>query len=129
MQRKEFILVDGITAGEKEGPMSNSAKKCGVLMAGFNPVEVDVTCSVVMGFDPEKITAIKVARDIKKYPLITGDPRNIEIASDRCNDLQGVYDAFNCSLVPPKGWTGHIEYERSRSAVVGSPTMAMPLRH
>ena len=132
MQRKEFILVDGITAGEKEGPMSNSAKKCGVLIAGFNPVEVDVTCSIVMGFDPEKIAAIKVASDIKKYPLITGDPRNIEIASDRCNDIQGVYDAFNCSLVPPKGWAGHIEYERSPSAVPpvsGSPTMAMPLHH
>lgn len=129
MQRKEFIMVDGITAGEKEGPMSNSAKKCGVLMAGYNPVEVDIACSMAMGFDPERILAIREASDTKKYPIFTGDPRDIEIISDRCKAIDGVYDAFNCALVPPKGWVGHIEYRPVLSPAIESPAMAMPLRH
>lgn len=119
-QRKMLIIVDGIVAGEKEGPMSNTAKKCGMLVAGYNPVEVDIACSLAMGFDPCKLPTIKHALGIRKYPIYDGDPRAIEITSDRCRTLDGVHDAFNCALVPPKGWAGHIEYEKS----LASPTQA-----
>ncbi len=115
-QRKLFILVDGIVAGEKEGPMSNSSKKCGVLLAGFNPVEVDTVCNLVMGFDPHKILTIKHAMNLQKYPIYADDPKRIEIVSDLCKTLEGVYDAYNCALIPPKGWAGHIEYEKVSSA-------------
>ncbi len=110
-QRKMFIVVDGITAGEKEGPMSNAAKKCGVLIAGDNPVEVDAVCSIVMGFDPEKIPTLKCAMDTEKYRLYAGDLTGIQIVSDKCEAFASVYDSYNCALVPPKGWVGHIEYK------------------
>ena len=54
-QRRLFILVDGIVAGEKEGPMTPEPRNCGVLVAGYNPVEVDVVCCSIMGFDYRKI--------------------------------------------------------------------------
>lgn len=121
-QRKMFIVVDGIVAGEKEGPMSNTAKKCGVLAAGYNPVEMDVACSMVMGFDPYKMSTVRHSMGIRKYPLYAGDPHMIEILSDRCKNIDSVYDAFNCALVPPKGWKGHIEYEQ----VAPSSTHPLP---
>jgi len=34
-QRRVFAVVDGIIGGEGDGPMNNSARKCGVLIAGI----------------------------------------------------------------------------------------------
>lgn len=130
-QRKTFILVDGIVAGEGEGPMANSDKKCGVLIAGYNPVEVDIVSTIIMGFDPRKISTIKYALETKKYSLYKGDLAEIKIVSDRCSALDEVYNTFNCSFTPPKTWAGHIEYERSPP--IGSsgnaPAATPQLRH
>lgn len=112
-QRKMFIVVDGIIAGEKEGPMANTAKKCGVLIAGYSPVAVDIVSCTVMGFDYTKIPTIKLAMGSQKYKIFDGDIESIEILADKCHSLEQVYDVFNCKLMPPEGWTGHIEYERN----------------
>lgn len=112
-QRKIFTIVDGIIAGEKEGPMANTAKKCGVLIAGYSPVAVDIVSCTVMGFDYTKIPTIKLAMGSQKYKIFDGDIESIEILADKCHSLEQVYDVFNCKLMPPEGWTGHIEYERN----------------
>lgn len=59
VQRKMFIIVDGIIVGEKEGPLEPSPKKCGLLVGGYNPVAVDLVCSRIIGFDYEKIPTFK----------------------------------------------------------------------
>jgi hypothetical protein len=114
-QRKTFILVDGIIAGEKEGPMSNSAKKCGTLIAGFNPVEVDIVCSVVMGFDYQKIPTIGRAMGQGKRPLFSGTIHDIAVLADNCSGVDGLYQAYPLDICPPKGWKGHIEREGAAS--------------
>ncbi|OPY27127.1 MAG: hypothetical protein A4E28_02147 [Methanocella sp. PtaU1.Bin125] len=110
-QRKLFLLVDGIVAGEKEGPMSPEPKRCGVLAAGFNPVAVDAVCSRIMGFDYLKIPFFRYALNPRKYPLCDGEVEDIEIIADGCDRLSDVYEAFNCALEPPESWKGHIEYQ------------------
>jgi uncharacterized protein (DUF362 family) len=123
-QRRQFILVDGIVAGEKEGPMTPDARRCGVLVAGTNPVEVDAVCSSIMGFDYRKIFTITRALNARRYELFGGRVRDIEVIADRCESIEGVYDFYNCALVPPAGWKGHIEYvpspvaERHETALV-----------
>jgi uncharacterized protein (DUF362 family) len=114
-QRRMFILVDGIVAGEKEGPMKPEARRCGVLIAGLNPVEVDAVCSTVMGFDYRKIPTIQRAKNVSKYPLFDGRVLDIAICADRCATFEGLYGAYNCRICPPAGWKGHIEYEESMS--------------
>ncbi len=54
-QRKLFCVVDGIVAGERTGPLEPSARRCGCLIAGANPVAVDVTTTRLMGLDPRKV--------------------------------------------------------------------------
>ena len=49
--RKRFCVVDGIVAGDGTGPIYADAKPCGVVVAGANPVAVDVACAELMGFD------------------------------------------------------------------------------
>jgi hypothetical protein len=110
-QRKMFIVVDGIIAGEHEGPTRPSPKKCGVLVAGSNPVETDLVCSRIMGFDYRKIPTFKYTMNSGKYRLFDGDPSEIKIFSDRCDSFDRIYDTYDCSFAPPKGWAGHIEYK------------------
>ncbi|MGH9682738.1 MAG: DUF362 domain-containing protein [Candidatus Acidiferrales bacterium] len=59
--RPDFAIVDGITGMEGNGPIQGSAKPCGVLVIGDDPVAVDSTCARVMGLLPEKISHIAQA--------------------------------------------------------------------
>jgi uncharacterized protein (DUF362 family) len=123
-QRKVFTVVDGIVAGEHEGPLIPEPKKCGVLVAGYYPVEVDLVCSRIMGFDYSKMPVFRHTMSDHRYPLYRGEPGNIEIASERCRSFTGVYDAYNCNLEPAAGWKGYIEYE---SPDREKPDVARPL--
>jgi len=112
-QRRIFTVVDGIIAGQKEGPLVPEPKQCWILVAGQCPVEVDLVCSRIMGFDYTKMPVFRHVMSDHKYPLYWGEPNYIEIASERCRTFAGVYDAYNCGLEPAAGWKGHIEYERA----------------
>ncbi|WP_174591513.1 DUF362 domain-containing protein [Methanocella conradii] len=112
-QRKEFLVVDGVIAGQGEGPLMPVPKRAGVLVAGSNPVAVDLVCSSIMGFDYRKMPVFRHVMRSKKYPLFEGAPEDIEIVSDKCSRLEDVYGSYNCSFLPPDGWAGHVEYGRA----------------
>ena len=126
-QRRLFILVDGIVAGEKEGPMTPEPRKCGVLVAGDNPVEVDVVCTSIMGFDYCRIPTIICTRNPRRYQLFSGRVRDIAVIADRCRSFEEVYKAYNCALVPPAGWKGHIEYGPVNTAELPEEESVAPL--
>lgn len=108
-QRKLFIVVDSIVAGEKEGPLKPAPKKCGVLVAGYDPVRVDIVCSKLMGFDYKKMPLFSHALHCKKYSISGGSPEDVQVVSDRCRCLDDVYREFNCNFVPATGWKGYVE--------------------
>jgi uncharacterized protein (DUF362 family) len=60
-QRRYLTIVDGIVAGEGEGPLGATPVEAGLLIGGFDPVLVDAVCAEAMGFDPEKIPMIREA--------------------------------------------------------------------
>jgi uncharacterized protein (DUF362 family) len=111
VQRRMFVVVDAIVAGEKEGPLKPSPKHCGLLVAGYNPVTVDLVCSRVMGFDWRKIGQFKYALKSRSMPLFEQRPEEIEIAAEGRSSLGDVYDAYGGDFTPTKGWKGHIERE------------------
>ncbi|MGH9354280.1 MAG: DUF362 domain-containing protein [Terriglobia bacterium] len=53
--RPDFAIVDGIVGMEGNGPIQGTAKTCGVLVMGDDPVAVDATAARVMGLLPERI--------------------------------------------------------------------------
>ena len=59
--RPDFAIVDGIVGMEGNGPIQGTAKPCGVLIMGDDPVAVDATCARVMGLAPERIDYLKRA--------------------------------------------------------------------
>ena len=56
-QRRYLTIVDGIVAGEGEGPMGATPLRAGLLVGGFDPVLVDAEVARLMGFDPARIPA------------------------------------------------------------------------
>lgn len=70
VQRKYLIVADMIVTGEKEGPVSPSPKKSGIIAVGMNPVYFDECIAFLMGAQIEKLPFLKRAGNIKgKYRL------------------------------------------------------------
>ena len=73
--RSDFIVVDGLTCMEGNGPTVGNPRKMGVIVSGTDVVEVDSFCSKLMGFDPKNIGHIAKAMDADMVPSeIVGDP-------------------------------------------------------
>jgi uncharacterized protein (DUF362 family) len=70
-QRRYLAVVDGVIAGEGEGPMQNSPKPAGIVFAGSNPIAVDRTAAHVMGFDAQRIPSIVKAARLPQFPYAT----------------------------------------------------------
>lgn len=102
-QRRYLSLVDGIVAGEGEGPLFPTPKPCGVLLAGSQPVVVDLVGTRLMGFDPDKVPMIREGfkRHWRLRPAVS--PEDVQVISN-LEHRDGVFDFEPCA-----GWRGHIE--------------------
>ncbi|MFH1836249.1 MAG: DUF362 domain-containing protein [Methanobacteriota archaeon] len=100
-QRKYLAVVDGILAGERDGPIKSTLKKAGLIVSGTNPVHVDFECARLMGFDPLKIKTIMGARNNGKYPLLSSDIEPKVKSNEKKIPIK--------NFIPAAGWVGHIE--------------------
>jgi uncharacterized protein (DUF362 family) len=57
-QRRYLTIVDGIVAGEGEGPLGATPVHAGLLVGGFDPAIVDHEVARAMGFSPDHIPQI-----------------------------------------------------------------------
>jgi len=113
-QKKYISIVDGIIAGEGNGPEAPDPFPAGVLIAGTNPVAVDAVCVKIMGFDWQKIPSIKNAFQIQHYPLCDFQYEDIQVISSdkRYNKLlKDISDQDVFHFKPHFGWLNHIEIE------------------
>lgn len=115
-------LIDGIVAGEGDGPVAVDAKPCGIVVVGFDPVSVDTVCSELMGFDYRKLPVLREAWDIKNYPLVDYCPEDIVCKSN----YQEWDDTFaqlekggHLGFRPHFGWIGHIGREKAEQTPEG----------
>ncbi len=111
--RKRYLcLVDGIIAGEGNGPMNPDPVKAGVILFGVNPVVVDAVGAVIMGFDINRIPAIRHGFNIKHYPLTGCAFDEIACISNQrkwYKKLTGFEPADVLNFKPHFGWVGHVE--------------------
>jgi uncharacterized protein (DUF362 family) len=59
----DFAIVDGVVAMEGDGPIMGKAREVGVIAMGPDPTAVDATCARLIGFDPAKMTYLKLASE------------------------------------------------------------------
>lgn len=113
-QRKIFSVVDGIVAGEEDGPLAPTPKQCGILICGLNPVAVDTVMTEVMGFDFREIPQIKNAYDVAVRPFVGYLPEDIEvILPDRESASSGsIPGSFCFDFIPSRGWQDNKKLRR-----------------
>jgi uncharacterized protein (DUF362 family) len=74
-----FVIADGITAMEGNGPLQGSPLQLGKIVLADDPVAADATCARLMGLDPARVQHIRMASDF----LGNLDERAIEILADQ----------------------------------------------
>jgi uncharacterized protein (DUF362 family)/Pyruvate/2-oxoacid:ferredoxin oxidoreductase delta subunit len=96
--RPRLSIVDGVLGLEGDGPgTSGHPRHLGLLLAGADPVTVDVACCRIADIDPAKVPVLAVAR---KRGLWSGRPADVETVGVPVAELQVA------GFVKPAGYKG-----------------------
>ncbi len=113
---KRFLaVVDGIIAGEGNGPMAPDKANAEVLIAGFNPLSVDCVAAKIMGYNYNRIHYLREAFNLRDYLLADFTYRDIRVFSDWEPWNTFLKDISYESILrfkPPIGWAEHIELDK-----------------
>lgn len=112
IQRKTLIIGDMIISGEGEGPLEALPFYGGIIVAGLNPVAVDLLIVKIMGFDYMKIPLLRNLLGKKyKFPLLNNSYNDVIVYSNSLdagkNKLTEI--SFDSNHIPASGWKNHIE--------------------
>jgi len=107
IQRRYLSVVDGIVAGEGEGPLTPDPIFLNVLIGGFSPLSVDLFATTVMGIDWRKIKMLAGAVSLRRYRLTSSAENKYEVVSNVHYDFSKPVFKFRL----PSGWKGHAELE------------------
>ncbi len=109
--RRFFSVVDGVVAGQGNGPLDPAPMPAGVILAGANPVAVDLACARLMGFDYRRLPVLCRALADHALPLVSFGVNDVVSRSNKdCFDrplthFRGSAFAFE----PHFGWKGRVE--------------------
>ncbi len=116
--RRFFSVVDGIVAGEGNGPLDPTPKDVGVILAGANSLAVDLACARLMGFDYRRMPILREALADHRMPITTFGFGDVETRSDdpRFDRPLTGYQGRCHALRPHFGWERHIEIDVEATA-------------
>lgn len=97
VQRQEISIVDGIVAGQGEGPLAPDPLATGAVFAARNPAIGDFLGAHLLRFDPAKIPLLRHACDDFRWRICAAAP------------AIPAFDPPFPAASAPKGWAGHIE--------------------
>jgi uncharacterized protein (DUF362 family) len=109
--RRFFSVVDGLVAGEGNGPLDPTPVPAGVILCGRNPVAVDAMAARLMGFDVYRLPIVWRAADGRPLPLAGFALTDVRGRSNDADfdrvlpQIRGRALAFE----PHFGWKGHLE--------------------
>jgi uncharacterized protein (DUF362 family) len=108
-QRRHLLLIDGIIAGEGDGPLVPSPAPAGTLVFSDHVARGDRLACRLMGFEPESIALIHEASRSMRYPISDDDAASDVIRNEDRNceesDLQPV---LGRPFRPPSGWRSRL---------------------
>jgi hypothetical protein len=108
-QRKYLAVVDGMTAGEGNGPLQPLPVQTGIVAVANNPFLVDIAASRLMGFDYRKIPQLARHREFGKDSWGDLDPEEARLHLDG-REIGGIESLpVLRPFLPPVGWKAHIE--------------------
>jgi uncharacterized protein (DUF362 family) len=95
-KRRLFFLIDGIIAGEGDGPLQNKPKRAGLIAASDTSPQLDSLLATIMGYDAKKIPHIIMAEKKKAFDVSSNDD---QIYSNVLN-----LNSINMKFKTPIGW-------------------------
>ena len=110
-----LTVIDGVIAGEGEGPLAPRDFPLGVVIAATDPIALDLVALRLMGFDEGNLP--KISRPIGDSDLRITEVRSLkdvavfEVQADNYQRQQRRLDEIECERVfrAHPGWTGHSE--------------------
>jgi hypothetical protein len=108
-QRDYIAILDGVTAGEGNGPLEPLPVEGHTLIASDNPFQLDMVMAKSMGFDYRKIPCLANHRQFSDADWGQFDPEAVVVGHGG-----GTYNGIEevpviKKFLPPPGWRGHIE--------------------
>ncbi|MGA3324679.1 MAG: DUF362 domain-containing protein [Terriglobia bacterium] len=121
-QRNHLAFIDGIIAGEGEGPLLPRPRNVGALLFSDDVAAIDYASALLMGFDAMQVPLVRNAFGQMSYQV---SDASLE-GSDLVVNHRNVSAAELRRLLPrpfqvPKGWIGHLGTE---TVTVESPRRA-----
>ena len=112
--RRVLTLIDGIVAGEGEGPLAPTDRPLGAILAATDPLALDLACVRLMGFDEQRIP--KLCAAMAATELRIGGVRGPEDVRVVEADAEGATRELELGALAPQtgflahpGWRGHLE--------------------
>ncbi|HIE14981.1 TPA: hypothetical protein EYP70_06885 [Candidatus Bathyarchaeota archaeon] len=111
-QRRFFSIIDGIIAGERDGPMKAIPKAVGRVIGGENLIAVDVIATMLMGFDPNKLKYLTHLLKPHRYNLsINIEDIVVESNVQKYKDIFTLPRKETLCFDAPQTWEGYMELE------------------
>jgi hypothetical protein len=109
-QRRHLSLIDGIVAGEGDGPLDPTPLDAGTLIFSDDVADGDAVACRAMGFDPERIPIVREAFRRMEHPLVPVDREMSDvIVNGRRVALESVESVAARRFRAPSGWRSHLE--------------------
>ncbi len=127
-QRRYFSIVDGILAGDGDGPLDPTPKPVGIILSGFSPTPVDLVGTYLMGFDYRRLRLydyiVGERSDSRTLPYAVADIQKLKVGF---KESQTSYQDFckkqaPLGFKPHYGWKNRVELNTTDSATVTSDT-------
>ena len=112
-QRHILTVIDGIVAGENEGPLEATPRRSGIIVAGANPLLTDIAAVGIMGFDHRKIPLLRESLAVTEWPIADGDIAGLRTRWDgkEWAAVDGPPVGRSLDFAPAIGWRGQIEHD------------------
>ena len=109
-QRAVLSIMDGLVAGEGNGPLQPLPVKADALLASRNPFLIDFAMAKLMGFDVRKIRLLDNYRRFPYAPFAAFEREKFAVTLNGVRSETGL-DALPVlhRFIPAPGWRGHIE--------------------
>ena len=134
--RRVLTVLDGIVAGDMNGPLAPRNVPLGVILASLDPVALDLAAVRLMGFEASRIPKIQRAMTSSSLRVTeVHRPEDVEIAETDPGPPQEprpirVYalGELGCSrpFVPHPGWLNHIEGDADKDEDPSLPPEEVP---
>ena len=106
--RRYLTVVDGVVAGEGDGPLDPDRKECGWLALSEDPQALDAALAGFMGFDRRALRFL--TRPLQEG---SGEPEVVFVSEDAFERV-----AKTPPFEPHFGWKGHIELPKNAKNVL-----------